>query len=66
MADVKDQMTQALEHVKQQLDHQVGRIVSAKENMSLRACKKCSHLHMHHHICYMCGHDDSIPDDEQS
>lgn len=54
-----------IKHLQEQLDHQVGRIVTARENLSLRACKKCTHLHMQHHICYMCGHDDSIPDDEQ-
>ena len=54
-----------IEHLKQQLDHQVNRLATARENMSLRNCKKCSHLHMDIHICYMCGYDDSIEDDAE-
>lgn len=35
---------------------------TAKGNVGLRCCSLCGHLHMPHHICYSCGHDDSEED----
>ena len=39
------------------LRRKTERIVKAKENMSLKSCPNCQHLHMQGHICYECGHD---------
>jgi ribosomal protein L32 len=39
---------------------------TARENVGLRHCSRCGHLHMPHHICYSCGHDDSYDAEDDS
>ena len=33
------------------------RITKVMENLSLKSCSNCKHLHVQGHICYECGHD---------
>lgn len=38
-------------------------LIQAKENCSLRSCAKCQNLHQINHVCYVCGHDDSLDEE---
>ena len=37
---------------------------TVRENLGLRGCNKCGHLHMSIHICYVCGHDGSADEED--
>ena len=49
----------------EQRNYLTDRLIAVKENVGLQTCRLCKHLHMYGHICYQCGHDNSISDFDQ-